>query len=218
MAEQKSPAPTSSESQSILKNPQVIAAIIGGIVTIVVAIVGLVPVILQSQQEDKEATPLVVTATTPPPQDVVVASSIATQSPTTVSSPIPTAALTQTPAPSANVLLLYDDVSLTVLNQSSAVVSLEGVTFRSGSGQWEARSWGTAVYTSLPAGKCLRLRDATAGQRNPPAACGDPLYGLQLAGTSALFWRNVDTFEIIRNGDIIVVCTVADSSCAAYIG
>lgn len=236
MSEQP-PAPPS----TALTNPQVVAALIGGIVTVIVAIVGIVPAIINSQK----ATPVVVTATpvaltpvavvlppfptaTPEAAAVIPTSAqvaltpIVYSSPTT-ESPVPTPVFpgaTATPdAPSAqsgpaNVLLLYDDVSFTVLNQDTRMLSFEGISFRSSVGEWEARRWGPSIYNSLKAGMCLRLRDSAVRQRNPPVPCVNKIYALQEVGTPAIFWRNTDRFDVVRNGQVITSCAAADGQCA----
>ncbi len=122
---------------------------------------------------------------------------------------------TRTPQP-ANALLIYDDAAFTIHNQSGGPLSLEGVIFRSSNGNWDARSWGASLYTTLPANDCLRLRDVAAGNRQPPPVCGD-LYGLQIVGPSVHFWRNVETFEVVRSGIVIAVCATAESTCPIFI-
>lgn len=132
----------------------------------------------------------------------------------------PTAAAPETPptqAAASNVLLMYDGASFTVLNQDTRSLSLEGVFFRSSAGEWEARRWGPGLYNRLPAGRCLRLRDASVGQRNPPAPCVNKIYGLQEVGTPAMFWRNVERFDVVRNEQVIASCVVADQQCSIYI-
>lgn len=101
-----------------------------------------------------------------------------------------------------------------MFNQSERTLSLEGVEFRSASGNWDARDWGPSVYTSLPLGMCLRLRDASVGQRQPPAPCRDKIYGLIVVGSSALFWLNTETFEVVRNNTLIVTCPAEAGTCA----
>jgi len=233
-----------------LSNPQVVAAIIGGIVTVIVAIVGIVPAIITSQK----ATPVVVTATLPPattvalvlPEVIPSATAVAPTAipvvPTsagvqltpivyspvtdTASAPLPTpifpsATVTPETPPTqpaaANVLLMYDGASFTVLNQDTRKLSFEGVFFRSSAGEWEARHWGPSLYNSLPTGMCLRLRDRSVGQRNPPAPCVNKIYGLQEVGTTAMFWRNADRFDVVRSGQVIASCVVADQQCSIYI-
>lgn len=227
-------------SVSPFQNPQVIAALIGGIVTIAVAVVGLVPVLLE--RAEPTVTPIIVTATS---ESVLVAQNPASNTPSpteapsteaprpaeptrteTPAPPSPTSTPTVTPAsetplpsatdaPPGNVQLLFDDVSFTVLNQDTRTVSLEGVVFRSASGEWDARMWGITLYNSLPPRNCLRLRDSAAGQRQPPAFCAN-LYGLQLVGTSALFWK-AERFDVLRNGEVVATCEVAAASCMIYL-
>lgn len=122
-----------------------------------------------------------------------------------------------TQAAASNVLLMYDGATFTVLNQDTRKLSFEGVFFRSSAGEWEARRWGPSLYNSLPAGMCLRLRDSSVGQRNPPAPCVSKIYGLQEVGIPAMFWRNADRFDVVRSGQVIASCVVADQQCSIYI-
>lgn len=233
-----------SRPESPLSNPQVVVTMIGGIVTVIAAIVGIVPAILTAQN----ATPIVVTstpiptstvvATNVPPTNTLAASPvIATEAvqltdvgavqPTAL--PIPELIVSQAAtAPSLpetgsqtaspNVLLMYDGVSFTMLNQAGRTLSFEGVYFRSNNGaSWEARRWGPSVYNAVPLGKCLRLRDASVGQRNPPAPCVNNIFGLQEVGSTALFWVGVPTFEVVRNEQVIATCTVSDEQCSIAI-
>ncbi len=232
------------KAQSSLTNPQVIAAIIGGIVTLVAAILGVLPSIMNRPAEATAvivvtatllpATPLEMTATPLPPSDapptaeaVAVVPSATLVPPTFTTIPptaIPATLIPPTPVPPtaipaqpANALFIWDDVSFTAINIGGGTLSLVGVTFSSGHGFWDARDWGPSLYNSLPPRDCLRLRDSTAGQRNPPSECAD-LYGLILVGASALFWRSVDSFDVIRNGQGIATCPVAAGRCEVYIG
>jgi hypothetical protein len=221
------------KSEPLLKNPQVVATIIGGIITLLVAIVGVLPNLLNKGAATPQPTILLVIATQIPPTatpipiaatatDEIVQAPVTSAAPTAVVvpptalfEPTPTPPLLPTPAP--NVLLLYDEVSFTLLNEGQGTLSLEGVVFHSDSGAWDARKWGASIYNSLPAGKCLRLRDASVGNRQPPASCGSPIYGLQVVGASVLFWVGVGKFDVVRNGTVIATCTVADQSCAVAI-
>jgi len=161
---------------------------------------------------------------TPLPTDTPAAS--ATPTHTEVPTDTPTPDATETPVPTStpapptqppdNVMLLYDNVSFTLHNRAGRTLSLEGVIFRSSSGNWNARSWGVSLYTSVPDNNCLRLRNAASGQRQPPPVCGN-LYGLQLVGTTALFWLNVDQFDVVRSGEVIATCRADAGQCPVYI-
>ncbi len=212
--------------ESLLKNPQIIATIIGGIITLIVAVVGILPALLNNKEPAPQvvivASPVPATATVFPtaaaPEEAtattveILPTAAATIAPTTPPEPTQTPAERATAVP--NVLLMVDDVSFTVLNQSGRTLSLEGIVFRSSGGEWDARKWGPSVYNSLPAGKCLRLRDAASGNRQPPAACGSQLYGLQLVGNSAFFWIGVQSFDVVYNDLVIATCVISDQSCA----
>lgn len=216
---------TPPKRDSLASNPQVLAAVIGGIVTIVVAIIGIVPALVNSRPTPTpQPTIVVVTATSEPATDTEIdpIPTIDLPTVTIVAVPIsnvePTAVIMPTSQPEApltegNVLLLYDDVSFTLRNKSAQMLSLEGITLSSSSGQWDARDWGPSVYDKLPAAKCLRLRDATVGQRQPPADCRDAIFGLQEVGKSALFWLGVESFDVLRDGQLLATCRSADGNC-----
>jgi serine/threonine-protein kinase len=159
---------------------------------------------------------------TPTITDTPAPTATETPFPTDTPTRIPTlaATATNTPVPPTpvpvNAMLLYDDVSFTLHNRSGRTLSLEGVIFRSSSGNWNARSWGVSIYTSVPDNNCLRLRNAASGQRQPPAECGG-LYGLQLVGRPALFWVNVDQFQVVRDGEVIATCRTDEGRCGVFI-
>lgn len=207
------------QQSSTWSNPQVIAAVIGGVVTIIVAIVGILPTIIDNRAE--EPTVVVVTATPQPTSapEVVPASDTtsaqATLTPIVLdASPQPTVPIDIASLNQGNVLLMYDDVSFTLRNQGTDILSLSGVVFQSTNGYWEARDWGPSVYVSVPEGECLRLRDQMAGNRNPPAACrGENLYGLQLVGSNAFFWLGVESFDVMKNGQVIATCPTSQETC-----
>ena len=237
-----------SEQPSGIKNPQILIAVIGAITTVVVTAIGVLPTIINSTRPTPTVAPIVVTATpiptnTPASTTVIVdtATSIPTNIPTEITliaeaatiqpetpTPLPVIQVpTTAPAPSANnqnmppnVRLMYDGVSFTLLNESGSVMSLEGILFRGGGREWEARKWGPSIYTSLPAGKCLRLRDAAAGQRQPPPPCQGNIYGLIEVGTTAFFWQDVESFEVFQNGTVIATCPASDGAgeCELHIG
>jgi hypothetical protein len=221
--------------ESPFQNPQIVAAIIGGIVTVLVAVVGIIPAIIN---RPVTPTPVIVTATPIPTSTAVLVANVVASAtplpptpvpatdvpPTTLPLAQPTAAQppiqlspvgdtgAQPPA-SGNALLMYDDASFTVLNQGTAKLSMVGVIFRSKNGEWDARKWGPSLYNQLPENRCLRLRISTSGNRQPPAACGNPLFGLQLVNGTALFWVNVDSFDVVRDGQTIATCQIADKQC-----
>jgi hypothetical protein len=68
----------------------------------------------------------------------------------------------------------------------------------------------------VPDGNCVRLRDATAGRRNPPPECRS-LLSLMEVGSAALFWLKASTFEVLQNGAVIASCATDTDRCAIYI-
>lgn len=265
--------------EKALSNPQVVTAIVTGVVTVMVAIVGIVPQIMNSNSAVPLSTPtvaptvIVITSTpvpsptpllpteappteaptalppttaapaepSPSPLPILPTTAAPTDQPATVVPPptetplqltpnlvpsqTPVSALptvetqptTQPPASPPNARLLFDGVSLTLINQSGGTLSLVGVTFSSAVGIWEARVWGARVHDRLPAGQCLRLREAAVGQRTPPAECVNRIFGLIEGGGTAMFWRGVDSFNVQRNGEVIATCPTANGVCEVYI-
>jgi hypothetical protein len=190
---------------SSLRNPQIVAAIIGAVATLLVAVITVIPTIINSSQTP---TPIVVTATVAPTSNPE--NSQSTQPPTAILQP------TEISSPS-NVRVFYDGVSFTLLNESGNTLSLEGVSFRSDAGTWEARNWGASIYDRLPDGQCLRLRDRSAGQRQPPPACVNKIFSLIEVGSTAIFWVNVDNFEVVHSGEVIATCATVGGECGIHI-
>lgn len=225
MANQPAPVTT-----PVLKNPQIILALISGIVTIIAAFIGVLPHLLPSSATPTPtATPIIVTATfIPTALPVAANTSIANTQipeppqPTLISLVQPTAgAATPNTQPVTggvpNVKLLYDKASFNVLNQTDHQLSLAGVTFRSTSGTWDARKWGPSIYISLPAANCLRLRDSSSSQHTPPASCANHIYGLIEVGSTAMFWVKTDHFEVMQNDQIIANCDTSAGECDIYV-
>jgi hypothetical protein len=213
-----------------LRNPQILAAVIGAITTVVVTVVSIVPSIITATQPPSPTPSPIVIVITPVPatQAVIEPTSIPTavmNLPSVTPLPIidntqaPTAITVQSrtdPSQAANLHLMYDNVSFTLRSESDDILSLEGMSFRSDGGSWDARGWGPSIYTSLPSDRCLRLRDASAGQRQPPAPCVNKIYGLIEVGSPAFFWINVEQFMVIYNGEVIATCEVAAGECAVH--
>jgi hypothetical protein len=194
--------------------------------TVLVALIGVLPNLIERLAPAPTPTPITIIAVDPtaiPPTlpSVVEPTAI---SPTTT--PLPTQEATVANPPIliptqipfvANVRFLYDDVSFTVVNISGDRLTLQGVSFTSAIGSWQASQWGGNVYTTLPNGYCLRMRDATVGQRRPPSDCNNNIYGLMEVGGSAIFWLNTDTFDVQKDGVLLATCTVASGVCEVYL-
>lgn len=218
------------QSASVWKSPQIILALISGAVTIVAAIIGVLPLLLPAAATATPTiAPIVVTTTSLPSSITVVTSSPVVETkitvpaqPTVISLLQPTLNATTANTSSItsgppNVKLLYDNASFNVLNQSDYPMSLAGVIFRSTSGIWDARNWGPSIYISLPVANCLRLRDAASGQQTPPAVCANRIYGLIEVGITAMFWVKTDYFDVVRNDQTIATCAIEAGECDVYI-
>lgn len=161
------------------------------------------------------ATSTTIPEPTTVPPTMTVPPTITAPTATDVVAPTATTPPTNTASPPANVLLLFDDVAFTLYNQSSDTLSISNMSFRSVNGRWDGSQWGN-VAASLPPDNCLRMRDTTSGQRQPPAICSN-LYGFQEVGGSALFWLDVESFEVLNGSTVIATCPTAEGSCAVYV-
>ncbi len=216
------------KNESALRNPQVIAAIIGAFTTLAVAIITILPNLV-NRPVSATATPVVIVAT--PTSEATPIPPVPTTEPTLIPSvtalplmatieatpAVQLTALEPSVAEAPNARLFFDEVSFTLLSLAGSPLALEGVTFRSAVGQWDAVQWGTSLYNNVPGGMCLRIRDFNAGQRQPPAPCVDRIYGLMTPSGSALFWIGAEQFEVIHNGMVIQTCTVATTTCDVQI-
>ena len=163
-------------------------------------------------------TPNPPTATDVPPTATSVPPT-ATDVPPTATSIPPTntpAPPTSTPPPPANVILLHDDASFTFYNQSNGSLDISNISFRSTNGRWDALNWGPSLAASLPSDNCLRVRDMTTGERQAPPICGT-LFGFQVVGGSALFWLEVDSYEVYSNNTVIAVCQTSAETCPIFV-
>jgi hypothetical protein len=238
-----SPTPEPGQKTADWRSPQVILPIIATLSTVIVAIIGVVPAILEANKPDATPTPIVIVlAATPiPVEPTQVISTTVVVAPTSVvplSKPTdraelvaavttaptltPTLLPTETPVvnvePTAvpNITLFYDNDSFSILNASGSRASLEGITFRSSAATWDISPFG-GLMKALPNNKCLRMRDATVGNRQPPTACGSTMYGFLEIGPNVMFWKNVDQFEVLRNGSVIATCDAATEACPIYV-
>jgi hypothetical protein len=223
------PPPVPPPAPSAWHQPQVVIALITGIVTVIAAFIGIIPTLVQANQP----TP------TPPPTHTPTLTATFAPSATPTMEPSPKPVLMQEPSPSPlpafavpttaadippstsgaqgsppNVLLIFDGVAFTVVNVSGGTLSLQGVRFSSPGGSFDATTWANAGR--VPDGNCVRLRDATAGRRNPPPECRN-LLSLMEVGSAALFWVNTSTFDVVREGVVIATCATDTDRCPVYI-
>lgn len=216
-------------SSRVFGHPQIVAALITGIISIVVAVVGIIPALLEDDAEAPPPTVAVVVLSSPitPPPDTPVAPTVApTDHPVAAVTSLPVLPVTpvtgetipptlEGATPPPNAVLIWDQDAFNVVNESGARLSLARVRFRAvgdRSVRWRAEDWGP-VHETLPDGQCLRLRDAAVGRRNPPPECaGNRLYALLEVAESVIFWRAGFTVE----RDDVVLATCTSSPCPLY--
>jgi hypothetical protein len=130
------------------------------------------------------------------------------------------------PAP-PNVRMIYDGTSVTLVNVSSAPISLDAVTFQSVSDggtpvrAFSADSWSRfaiSPITALPPGGCLQvIRSGTT--RTRPAAC-DSVQGWVAPSNQQYFWiggEDSSAFRIVQGDSIVYSCQIAHGQCEFYL-
>jgi hypothetical protein len=43
------------------------------------------------------------------------------------------------------------------------------------------------------------------------------MYGFLEIGPKVIFWRDVETFDVLRNDALLATCTVAEGTCGIYV-
>lgn len=241
------------------RSPQVILPVLATISTVLVAVIGVIPSIMEANKpDDATPTPIVIAIIATPipatpvpvttvPTEVAVVSTDApttapratdvpaatvaptstptdippTTVPTTVPTDVPpTAAPTDVPptaAPTAvpNVTLFYDQDAFTIYNMTGGRISLEGIEFKGPEASWSISPFGSSAR-SLPGNKCLRLRDATVGNRTPPSECGSTNYAFLEIGPRVIFWRG-QYFDVVRDGTVLATCQFETTKCEIFV-
>jgi hypothetical protein len=119
-------------------------------------------------------------------------------------------AATRTPAPSSGgLLILYDAISLTLINQTGGPVDVSALSFgASDAAPFYASEWSALT---LEADECLQVwgRDVTSVPR--PSACRSRQAWRQIA-TGRVFWRA--GFSVRQSSDETILCPPLDADSA----
>jgi len=127
----------------------------------------------------------------------------------------PTAALpSATPLPTADLMLLYDRFSLTVLNAAGRPLDLSTLAFSGSQAGFSARGWSQVAEVPLaafPSGHCLQL---TLGGSAPatPSDCRYVRSQVQV-GAGRAFWT-LGNFDVLLGGAAIATCPPVTGSSA----
>lgn len=131
------------------------------------------------------------------------------------------------PETGGNVLLLYNEEQLTIINRSNTIISLEGISFERVSNQgtvtaaFEANIWNQVAVAerkinAFPAGDCYGLFVSSNYIR--PPECASVWGYIQASATSRRqFWipaAGSDSFLVIQNGNVIQQCAFESGSCS----
>jgi uncharacterized protein YkwD len=115
----------------------------------------------------------------------------------------------------ADVALIYDDLSLGVLNVSGGALNLTGLAFSGGETRLPITRWDTewldVSLSAFPTGDCLQIWSYDQNDPGAPAGCRFVRSSIYVA-PDELFWRNGD-FEVLWQGDPLLTCAVGAGQC-----
>lgn len=152
-----------------------------------------------------------------------------TQTPTRTRTRTPTPTYTPTAAPTqvviltGDVLLLYNEQQLNLINVSGRNLNVGEVIFvqrgAEGERQFTAQTWAReAVFSpfSLPSGYCFQIGRIDLGVTEPFERCGR-LSAYVLTSSARWFWiaqdATVRTFDVVLNNRILVTCAINERQC-----
>lgn len=120
---------------------------------------------------------------------------------------------------SANTLLIYDDNDLTLVNQSGAVMRLDGLNFFSIGGSSESSFTATRWTDELAVGDCARIWSQSTRESEDRPECPASTYWLATQQAAAHFWLGTSgatQFRVEENGIERAVCPVANPGTCAF--
>jgi serine/threonine-protein kinase len=153
----------------------------------------------------------------------------------TVSDTVVTARVTTAPAASGNagsvdagqVLLIYDEDTLVLLNQSDEPVDVSDISFVQPVDEgrdltFATLRWadGSAPTDALPAGDCFQVWTTQVTEQPVPAQCG-VRHKWDQASFPRWFWISDSpdaVFEVRRGTTVLAECPVADGECVLDVG
>jgi hypothetical protein len=151
-----------------------------------------------------------------------VAAAKVTQAP---DKPTPIAPVTKSPPPSAgaeNILIVFDQISATVINLSNAPLSLIGVTFSRIDSQgvetanFPAENWAPYAQrpvSALPPGDCFMINTKKS---NRPVQCKNAWAFITTSNPKYHFWLSASgssQFKVLQNGNLVHTCSITTGSC-----
>jgi len=137
----------------------------------------------------------------------------ATPPPSVVQLPTPT----PIPAFEADLQLVWDGTSFSVVNVSGGPLYLSDVRFESESGSVEMTRWQTeflsAPLTAFPDGGCLQVWGLSVGALpDKPAGCAVRHAWIAIPDAE-LFWQGVARFSVVKSERVVAQCNVQTGGC-----
>ncbi|RMF77813.1 MAG: PASTA domain-containing protein [Chloroflexi bacterium] len=114
---------------------------------------------------------------------------------------------------SNNVVLIYDDNDLTLVNQSGDRIRLEGIVLRAIDGTQEAFFTATRWNRRLDPGDCAQVWSVSRREPKRIDECTESIFWTSTTNPAAHFWtgaHNATQFSITQNGVERGICPVAN--------
>ncbi|MGB1288959.1 MAG: hypothetical protein ACPG7F_20665, partial [Aggregatilineales bacterium] len=115
-----------------------------------------------------------------------------------------------------DIRLLISSESFTLLNTSARNLNVSGLSFESDSGTLFATAWDidglSRPLTDFPTGDCLQVWGVNEENLAAPVAC-DTRHAWILVAPERQFWRNVSSFSVLNNQQVIATCDTSATTC-----
>lgn len=134
--------------------------------------------------------------------------------------PEPSIIPSATPQLDGSVLLIYDNNSIVLLNQSDQAVDAGGLNFIQPAQNlsYDSVDWanGSEVIYSLPAGGCVQLWQLDLPEIPPPENCASR-YAWRAVSPMYWFWISPQAnavFEVWRDDELLATCVISAGACS----
>ncbi len=167
------------------------------------------------------ATPTATTTVKASATPAATAASSGSQTPTATTassgSTAPTATLSPTTVSSGGIVLLYDQQSFTIWNNSGSVANVAEIVFAGAQTSFAVARWNTqwlsGSLSALAANDCLAVWSwDIKSTLSKPSACGQRR-GVITIAPNQLFWTQGD-FEVKLHDALLATCSVSANRCA----
>lgn len=120
----------------------------------------------------------------------------------------------------AQLTLVYDAETVSIVNTTDAPIDISGISFRQGFVNVPTSAWTEDFpfidLSVFPGARCLQAWSVSnGGNIITPDSCANPV-SFVAVDDGALIWAN-GTFEVLNNGEVIATCNAGDGQCVVNI-